>query len=146
MGVQLPKVEESQPPIRYSFKIDQPCVEWSYTWNLGIQLLIQCSRIPPPSDAIPVIPVSMPVPEPPHSLPALVKQKLKAPPSSFSPMRTRSASKAASKPTNSVPNSETSSMTNKDVPPVRYPQGVTRINIVTIAHVDFAVLAVRCDS
>ena len=46
-----------------------------------------------PSDPISAIPVAMPVPDP-HSLPASVKQKVKAPPS-FLPMRTRSAFKVA---------------------------------------------------
>ena len=91
-----------------------------------------------PSDPIPDVPALMPVPEPYHSLPALVKQKVKAPPPSFSPMKTRSASRVTSRLASSVSNSKTSSRASKGVPPVIYPQGVTGINIVTMGHINMA--------
>ena len=39
-----------------------------------------------PTDAIPAVAASMPVPEPPHSLPVQVKQKVKVPPPDFPPV------------------------------------------------------------
>ena len=134
--VQLPKVVESHPASRWispSHRIRMKLhLKPRYTASDPVQQDIS------PSDPIQVVPASMPVPEPLCSLPAPIKQKVEASPPSFSPIRTRSASKVAARPTNSVPTSETSRGTNKSVPLVRYPQGVTTINIVTVGHINFA--------